>query len=147
MALNEFYGRTIMNGLRKDWTFEYTARDLAAAAIKQREDRTARKKRWEDQYASVMAEVKASGIEVSESLANAVSNSTYGRGPQVMVRADLQTKLSECHSRIQTHDNAAREYDAWSLVLAANEEARLKLNHADWLYFFGGLSVEDEDDE
>lgn len=136
-----------MTGLRKDWTFEYTARDLAVAAVKQRDDRLDRKKRWEGKYGEVMVEVKASGIEVSESLANSISNSTYGRGPQVMVRADLQTKLSECHTRIQTHDNAAREYDAWSLVLAANAEARLKLNHADWLYFFGGLKVEDEDQD
>ena len=58
-------------------------------------------------------------------------------GPQVMVRGDLQKKLSECHTKSQSHQQAADEYDGWVQVLSANQEARLKLTQADWLYFFG----------
>jgi hypothetical protein len=58
-------------------------------------------------------------------------------GPRVMVRADLHQKLTECHSKIQAHTQAAAEYDGWIQVLTANAESRLKLTQADWLYFFG----------
>ena len=58
-------------------------------------------------------------------------------GPQIMVRADLRKKLAECHSKIQSHQQAADEYDGWVQVLGANPENRMKLTQADWLYFFG----------
>jgi hypothetical protein len=65
------------------------------------------------------------------------NNSRGNGGPTINVRADLQTKLQECHSKIQSHQQAADEYDGWVQVLAANPEARLKLTQADWLFFFG----------
>lgn len=128
--------------LRLGWTFEYTARVLAEAAAKQEKDRVARRERWRDGYKEVMAAAKDGGIEISESQSGKFSNSAYGHGPQVMVRADLQEKLMECHERIVSHDKAAKDYAGWVAVLNANPEARLKLTHRDWLYFFGGLEAE-----
>lgn len=32
------------------------------------------------------------------------------------------------------------DYHGWQQVLSANPEARLSLNHDDWLFFFGQLS-------
>lgn len=124
---------------RHGWEFDYTARDLAKAAQTKADYRESREKWWVEAQAKVMTEVKASGIEVSESIAQAYSNS--GRGPQVMVRADLQTSLVECHNKIQEHNQAAWEYRGWIAVLEANPEARLKLRHSDWLYFFGDDAV------
>ncbi len=129
----------IGNGNRDGWEFEYTASKLAEGAAKQKDFRLGRVAWWTEAKAKVMAEVKESGLEVSESVAASISNyaSTQMAGPKVMVRADLQQKLSECHTKIQTHQQAADEYDGWVQVLAANPEARLKLTQADWLYFFG----------
>ena len=122
---------------RKDWEFEYTAKELADAAALKRDYRQSRVEWWEKQKEEVMKEVKESGLEVSESLANGYT-SNVGRGPQVMVRSDLQTKLMECHERIQKHAGAVREYDGWTQVLEAQLPTnKLKLKHADWLFFFG----------
>ena len=127
----------IGNGKRDEWEFEYTASKLAEGAAKQKDFRLGRVTWWKEAQAKVMAEVKESGLEVSESVAASISNYTQMAGPQVMVRGDLQKKLSECHTKIQSHQQAADEYDGWVQVLSANPESRLKLTQADWLYFFG----------
>lgn len=127
----------IGRGNRDQWEFDYTARNLADGAKSQREFRLGRVAFWQDAKTRTMVEVKESGIEVSESAGASVSNYTTGRGPQVMVRADLQGKLSECHTKIAEHQQAADDYAGWIQVLEANPEVRLKLTHADWLYFFG----------
>ena len=122
---------------RKDWEFEYTAKELADAALTKRNYRETRVEWWEQKKNEVMIEVKETGLEVSESLANSYT-SNAGRAPQVMVRNDLQTKLGECFDRIQKHTAAAREYDGWMQVLQAQDPInKLKLKHADWLFFFG----------
>jgi histidinol-phosphate/aromatic aminotransferase/cobyric acid decarboxylase-like protein len=131
----------IGSGKRDEWEFEYTASKLAEGAQAQKEYRLSRVKVWTEAKAKLMAEVKESGLEVTESVAAAMG-STYANvrgagGPTINVRADLQTKLQECHAKIQAHDQAAAEYDGWVQVLAANPESRLKLTQADWLYFFG----------
>ncbi len=129
----------IGDGKRDQWEFEYTAAKLAEGAIAQREFRRGRAAWWANAKDQLMTEIRQSGLEVSESVAAGISNYTGTRmeGPQVMVRADLQKKLSECHAKIQSHQQAADEYEGWVQVLKANSENRLKLTQADWLYFFG----------
>lgn len=133
---------TYGNGKRDEWEFEYTASKLAEGAKAQKEFRLSRVNVWTEAKARLMAEVKESGLEVTESVAAAMG-STYASnlrgagGPTINVRADLQTKLQECHAKIQAHDQAAAEYDGWVQVLSANPESRMKLTQADWLYFFG----------
>lgn len=120
---------------RDHWDFEYTAKILADAALNKKKYREDRAKWWEEQQAKVKEEIKANGIDIDESVgAQYHSNST--RGPQIVIRADLQGKLAECHAKIREHLAAAREYDGWHQVLSANPESRLKLKHGDWLFFF-----------
>lgn len=86
-----------------------------------------------------MTEVRESGIEVSESLAIAYKTSA-DFGPQVMVRNDLQQKLTECHNKIKAHTAQAREYDGWVQVLESSPgDSEFSLAQDDWLYFFGDL--------
>lgn len=129
----------IGSGKRDEWEFEYTAAKLAEGAKAQREFRLGRVAWWTEAKAKVMAEVKETGLEVNESMAASLSNyaNTSMAAPQISVRADLQKKLGECHSKIQSHQQAAGEYEGWVQVLGANSESRLKLTQADWLYFFG----------
>src|SRR5580692_4016514 len=99
--------------LRDEWGFDFTAARLAKAAATKKIHHEDRLKFWQDAKTKVMAEVRDSGIEVNESLANSYSNKSAGFGPQVMVRNDLQTKLTECHSKLQEHAAKVREYDGW----------------------------------
>lgn len=121
---------------RDEWEFDYAAERLAKAAEKKMLYRQSRVKWWEEQKAAVLAQIKESGIEVNEGIGAKYSNST-AQTPQVMVRADLQTKLTECHNKIREHMSAAREYDGWRQILTANISYTLKLKNGDWLYFFG----------
>lgn len=125
--------------LRDEWEFEYTSAALAKGALKQREFRLGRVAWWKAKKDAVMNEIRESGIEVSESLAADLSNyaSKALRGPQVMVRADLQEKLTECHSKIQGHQRLADEFEAWAAMLEEHPEARVKLHRQDWQFFFG----------
>lgn len=127
----------VKNMLRNEWSFEYTASKLADAAVTKRDHHKQRFNWWSKQKESVMTEVKKSGIEVSESQAVNFSSVNSRMGPQVMVRNDLQIKLTECHEKLKEHEHKTREYDGWTQVLSANKEARLTLHHDDWLFFFG----------
>lgn len=125
---------------RDDWEFEYTASVLAKAAEGQRDHRANRVKAWEEKKAEVMAKIKETGLTVDESVAEQFANyttSAHNRGAQIMVDTGLQRDLSECVSKIRQHRDATTQYDAWAQVLNANPEARLKLKHNDWMYFFG----------
>jgi len=125
-------------GKRSEWTFRHKGADLAKAASDQSRFREERIAFWKAKHAEAMALVRDSGIEVQESMAgHGYGNKTMVDGPRVLVRADLQAKLTECHGKIGEHQTAKAEYDGWVQVLSANPHAELDLTHADWLYFFG----------
>ena len=75
----------IGNGNRDGWEFEYTASKLAEGAAKQKDFRLGRVAWWTEAKAKVMAEVKESGLEVSESVAASISN--YASTQMAMPRA------------------------------------------------------------
>lgn len=132
----------IEGGNRNEWEFEYTANKLAVGAIEQKAFREGRLQFWKDAKEKVMAEIREKGIEISDSMAadtKYLSNNTMGMQPQVMVNVDLQRKLAECANKIQHHGQKVAEYEGWIQILMANEEARLKLTQADWLFFFGKI--------
>ena len=122
-------------GNRNKWEFEYTAAKLADGAKMQLEFRRSRVEWWQAEKNKIMQEIKDVGLEVNESISSSISNS-YGHEPSILVRTDLQKKLTECHGKIQSHQQAVDEYEGWIQVLLANPENRLKLTQADWLYFF-----------
>lgn len=131
--------RIISNGKRDEWEFEHMASKLAEGAAAQKAHQLSRVEWWTAAKERLMAEVRESGLEVSESVATGLRSSTLSQidGPQITVRHDLQKKLAECHGKIQSHRRAVAEYDGWEQVLRTNPESRLKLTQADWLYFFG----------
>src|ERR1700735_594671 len=123
---------------RDKWTFAFTASKLADGAKEKKAHHEGRLKFWAESKGKVVSEVRESGIEISESLGASGSNvSRAYRGPQVMVRNDLQEKLSECHEKMTEHSGKVREYDGWIQVLNGNPEHRIDLNADDFLYFFG----------
>lgn len=125
--------------LRERWEFKFSAKRLAAAAARKRDHHRARLKFWEDAKRKVLDEVKESGIEVSESEAGAsYANSSRAFAPQVLVRTDLQKRLTECHTKILDHANRVTEYVGWVEVLEGNPDDQLSLHAEDYLFFFGG---------
>ena len=126
---------------RSEWNFEYTAAKLAEAASIKKAHHEERLAWWEAKQKEVIEDVKAKGLEVTESLAMeyATSSAFTGaiRGAQLTVKNDYQEKLNECHQKIRTHGSKVKEYDGWIQMLEANDEQRVKLDIDDWLFFFG----------
>jgi hypothetical protein len=51
--------------------------------------------------------------------------------------------LYECTAKLSTDRNMVSVYDSWTHVLRGNPAARLKLNHDDYLFFFGATGADD----
>lgn len=130
------YNVTTKNN-RNDWEFEYSAADLAKAATNKKDYRQSRADWWKTALEQVTAEIKESGIEFNEGMAGNNFSVTSIQPPKITIRSDLQNKVKECHEKIHKHLSAVHEYDGWVQVLSANPEAKLKLKHGDWLFFFG----------
>lgn len=131
-----------MNSLRQKWEFEYTARVLAYAAHEQKNYRDKRVLVWTEKKEEIMAKIRTSGLEIHESVAEKMSGTNYsnalrGHGVSISVDDTLQQDINEAMEKIKTHRELAQSYDAWIQMLEANPEARLKLTHADWMFFFG----------
>lgn len=127
-----------MNEQQRDkWEFEYTAARLAEASSAKRDKHKSKFEWWEKKKTEVMQKIRETGIEIRDSVAASYSNTKGNYGPQIEISEGMQRDLSECQSKILEHNKLVSQYDGWCQVLQANPEARLKLTHDDWLYFFG----------
>lgn len=131
---------------RQNWKFEYTGKALAAAAAEKRDQRKERLKWWLNRKEEIFKDIRGKGITIEEgnasrlgTLSNDVNAIYKGRlqGPQVVVNEALERELEEAHNRIQINQEAVAEYEGWHQVMSANPDQVVKLNHNDWLYFFG----------
>jgi hypothetical protein len=140
--LNRVKAVTTMT-LRTKWEFEYTAKALADAAVEQRHFRDQRVLFWTEKKQHVMEKIKAEGLTIDESLSDQLSigspkyGHSGGRGATVLIDATMQADLDECVQKIRTHTDYSKQYDAWVQLLLANPESRVRLDHDDWLFFFG----------
>jgi len=126
--------------LRQDWGFDYTASKLAEAAALKHAFHQERLDWWKAKRLEVMNIIRSEGLEIDEKIALEYRNPKqrdWERGSQVLVRNDLQKDLSECLEKLGHHTQQLQQYDGWQQVLAANAEARVKLDIEDWLFFFG----------
>ena len=125
--------------LRKDWGFDYTANKLAEAASTKMAFHQERLDWWKAKRQEVMGTIRSEGLEIDEKLVLEFRNPKardWDRGAQVMIRNDLQVDLSECLEKLGHHTQQVQQYDGWQQVLAANPDARVKLDIEDWLFFF-----------
>jgi hypothetical protein len=126
--------------LRQDWGFDYTAAKLAEAAEVKKAFHHERLDWWKAKRTEVMHTIRAEGIEIDETIVlefRGPKSRDWDRSSQVMVRNDLQKDLGECLEKLSHHTEKLQQYDGWQQVLAANAEARVKLDIDDWLFFFG----------
>lgn len=131
--------------LRAKWEFEYTAINLAKQAEAQYAFREARIKVWKEEQAKIISKIKESGIEVHEDITELMSNSIRSAkystqamgGAQIVIDPTMQDDLNKCYQKIREHTELSKQYKAWQQVLEGNPESRVKLDHDDWMFFFG----------
>ena len=125
---------------RKEWKFDYTASKLAEAAKTKHLHHQERFEWWKEKRDQVMAEIRKDGLEIDEKIALeyvSPKRRDWEQGAQVTVRNDLKKDLNECLEKLAYHTGLMNDYHGWHQVLIANPEARLSLDHDDWLFFFG----------
>lgn len=125
---------------RDEWTFEYTGKKLAAAAKARLNHHQTRMDYWKGEKEEVMATIRKEGLEIDEKQALQLAHpkaSEWERGAQVMIRVDLQNNLSECLKKLGYHARQVADYQGWVQVLDASPDAALRLDHEDYLFFFG----------
>ena len=122
---------------RNEWTFDYDAEKLAEAAKAKRDAHERKKEWWEAKKVEVMQKVRATGIDIRDSVASGYSSTKGNFGPQIEIDAGMQRDLTECQQKIFEHDKLIRDYDGWLQVLTAHEDDRLSLDHEDFLFFYG----------
>ena len=88
--------------------------------------------KWEFEYtASALAKA------AEEQLAFRESRVTFWKAQQAEVIKKIKESGIEVHEDINEHSTMAAQYKAWQQVLAGNPESRVKLDHDDWMFFFG----------
>jgi len=122
---------------RSDWKFSYKASDLAVAATSKHAHHIARLSWWEKKKQEVIEEVRANGLEVSESIASQYSTSQGCGGPHIVVNNEHQKHLSEAYLKIKHHDSKVNEYAGWVQILEGNSTQSLQIDADDYLFFFG----------
>jgi len=125
---------------RKEWKFDYTASKLAEAAQTKLRHHQERFTWWKEKKAQVMKTIREEGLEIDEKIALeyvSPKRRDWEQGAQVTVRNDLKKDLDECLDKLAHHTGLMADYHGWQQVLSANTEARLSLDHEDWLFFFG----------
>jgi hypothetical protein len=131
------------HGERAGWTFTYTAGQLAYGAQKQKDYREDRSRLWSATQEKVMAEIRASGIEITQDVMTQLQiSATYtksggmNRGPTVSINQDLADKFAQCVAKVKEHKDLAEQYEGWIQTLSAQSEKELEVTQQDFLFFF-----------
>ena len=124
--------------LREEWKFEYTTQEVFNASKAKIDYHTARLDFWTKKREEVIENIKKDGLEISESVAGSIyQTSTSQRNPQMVVNPVYQTDLNECSQKMEHHKNKLQGFSNWFIVLQKNPDATLQLEIEDVLFFFG----------
>src|SRR5512135_1200034 len=122
---------------RHEWNFRFQASDVLKAARLKAAHHRKRQLWWEKKQREVIAQAKAKGITIDESLAMEYNKtgSNVMRGARLVIDTVYQGKLQECFSKITEHRMKKEEYEGWVAVLKMTS-MHLDLHADDYLYFF-----------
>jgi hypothetical protein len=125
---------------RQTWCFEYAGSKLADATQKKVTHHRSRFEWWRNKKQEILDKVRAEGLEIDERISlqySAPRARDWEGGAQVLIRNDLQINLDECLQKLAYHTEKLRDYEGWLEMLQANPDERFRLDHDDWLFFFG----------
>ena len=140
--------------LRKEWKFDYTAPQLAQAAVEKTAFHTKQLDFWMSKRSEIMASIKEEGLEINEKvvLANLEiigysKSRDWDRGGEIVIRNDLRKALTETYEKLKYHTKNRDTYDGWTQILRAHASNSLALDIDDWLFFFGRDTTSDDDED
>lgn len=128
---------------RDNWTFRYTANQLAEATRAKIEHHVKCLEFWDSRREQLIAEIRADGIEVNEKTVLQTPERPHikGRdwtgGGDVMIRNDLRKSLAESYEKLSYHTVRRDQYNGWLQAFTDNPENSHELDMDDWQFFFG----------
>jgi hypothetical protein len=126
--------------MRNEWTITIPVLDLRQQVQQRRLYRSHRVQFWQDQKDLKLADLKSTGIEVSEGFdqfgkeALTYSNSAGGHF-SVTLDPTLQRAIGEAHKKIKEHEAMLLEYNKWSDFLE-HDTGSVTLDFSDYVFFF-----------
>ncbi len=122
--------------LRQKWEFEFLGSDLLVAARNKYDHHKKKHQEYLDTRAKIECEIKATGLEIQDSISHPGSTSP-GAPPRIVVKDTMQRDLNEVTQKIQDHYNKMVGYESWVQIMKGNKTASLRLDSDDYLFFFG----------
>ncbi len=130
---------------KNEWTFRYTAKQLAEAATEKISYHDERLEFWNSKREQTIAEIRADGIEVNEKTViqsqrvspQNLKGRDWSSGGDVMIRNDLRKSLTETYEKLSYHTARRDQYQGWLKALSDNPENSHDLDMDDWQFFFG----------
>lgn len=95
---------------RDDWVFDYPVSELLAGAKTKQEIHQAKLTWWTEKQTEVMQNLRATGIDIKDSVAAGYSATMGMFGPQVVVDPGLQRDLIECREKMRHHTELIENY-------------------------------------
>jgi hypothetical protein len=114
---------------RGEHLFQFTGKQIAAAAMEEHDYHAERWKWWRDEEDAAIKQAKASGIEVREMPV------TGGRQVQVVIDPTVQARLTQCGYKISGHKQAADRFQIEAGAYQTQPERSFELQPDDVLYF------------
>jgi|HubBroStandDraft_4_1064222.scaffolds.fasta_scaffold99963_2 hypothetical protein len=129
---------------RNEWKFMRKAQDILSGADSKLAHHKSRLEFWVSMKAETLTKIKEDGLEISDSLAAGVwgagvqqLSNAANRGAQVLVRAEYQNDLNECHAKINEHQHKIQSYSSWVQFLSGPTPVEVEMDIDDHLFFFG----------
>lgn len=133
---------------RDRWKFTYSAQAMYEASEAKLAFHQGRLSWWKEKYDATMKALQSEGVEISETIVDAMSKGGYAnsytqpagqRATTVKLNEKLVGDLMESREKIKTHRYKVSDYTAWVDLFKTTSVVEVKLHFDDWQHFFGKL--------
>jgi len=132
---------------RKEWTFNYHAKEVAAAAERKASLHQSRLAYWTDQADEARSKIRES-VEIREYDAGYyhTSNKLSADNMQVVADPERQRRYSHCVRKMQEHLDSVRGFKGFHSALK-DQDQEIPLTVDDIIYFGLAEGIDPADDE
>lgn len=114
---------------RNEHLFQFTGKQIGDAAKAEHDYHSGRLEWWKKDQEVAIAKAKESGVEVRE------YDGTGGKRVDMVLDPTLQSRLSECANKINSHRTAADKFQIESACYGTQPERSYELHPDDVIYF------------
>jgi hypothetical protein len=114
---------------RTEHTFQFTGKQISEAAAAEYDYHAGRVAWWKAEQEKAIEKAKGAGVEIRE------SDVTGGKRVDVILDPSVQSRLSQCASKINEHRGAADSFQIQAATYGSQPERSYELHADDVIYF------------